>query len=534
MMKYENQAEAYERFLIEEAYNQQQLYTYIQEAMLWTSNDMTNEKLLSLTEDLKDTVKTKFNTLWEKIKEIVRKIVGNIEKLFSSNQSFLEKNKDIIIGKKLKYIESIDMYPYTEGVKRFTSTKIAEFNYDAVKRIDPENYNTSVVHGYFKLNGIECNAMEDMDDKCVDYFRGGQEKTFAANQINMTDLYNFCVNYNNIKETLDKDRNTIEGSYNKMINALTKVNINDNNGNNNGGEQQEGTPQNASTELYGSVFTEYAYSQFFDRYIMLEDTPNNGQPQNNNNPQPQNNNNNAGERSTSMTTNKPNTNPNQQAKDNAMDKSKTNLPKDDQLKNDAGNSENFNKIENQCKCWFNTASYILQAKAKVAEEVYKKYFEIISKHVKSYMGQAKDDTTGNSAVKNGTDLNNNLTPEAKNNLQKQQNAGITNVQIKYNDNNADGKNANAYTIQITSEKDGQNNVIYQSASAYPAANGKQYVPNSIRTYKDSSGIWKISRQYNDNGVVSKPQFYYIDTGKATTAETDYKDSNNINRENKNK
>ena len=53
------------------------------------------------------------------------------------------------------------------------------------------------------------------------------------------------------------------------------------------------------------------------------------------------------------------------------------------------------------------------------EEIYKKYFELISKHVKSYLGQAKDDNTGKISQKNGTDFNNDLTPEAKQAKEKQ-------------------------------------------------------------------------------------------------------------------
>ena len=188
-LKYKNQKAMYEKFLIEEAYNQRMMDIYIKESIGWASGEMDDNMLRSLSEATKDTIKSKFSTLWQKVQEIIRKVIGTISNFASSNQGFLEKNKEVIIGRKVQFTEDVEMFPYTEGIKRIAATKIAEFNYDRVKKIDREAFTNTVLHGYFQINQLEC-TMEDLQEKLIDYFRGGQEQTIKSTQLNMTDLYN--------------------------------------------------------------------------------------------------------------------------------------------------------------------------------------------------------------------------------------------------------------------------------------------------------------------------------------------------------
>lgn len=502
-MIYESQSRAYMNFIIDEAYNQEVMAKYIEEALLWTSGDISNKALLSLNEDLKTTVKDKFSKLWEKLKEIVRKVVGTISNFASSNQGFLEKNKEIITGKVVKYVDSLDMYPYTDGIKKMGATQIKEFDYEKVKNIDPDNFSQSVVHQYFGINEIE-STMEDFQDKLVDLFRGApQEKTYSAKELNLSDMYDFCYNYKtSIVNMLDKEQKIIDNSYNKIISALSKIKL------------------NPSNESY--LFDEEVpFSLFFEQYMIVNEED--GKPDDTNQHQD-------AEKSSDNTNNKPQQKASSYLKDKAIDNNKTNQPKNGELEKDVDNSaDNFNKIEEQARIWFNAASSILEAKTKVCKEIYDTYFNIMKKHVASYVGQAKDDKDGNTPTKNTTDYNNNLTDDAKKALDNQKN--IQDVQIRYKDNNNNQTNADDYVIQITSTDNNGNNIVqYQDVgSVYKADSKRDYKPKSIKVYKDGkTGLWKIGRQYDDgNGGTTKVQFRYITPDGAVDNSNDYKDNNKV-------
>ena len=517
-LKYKNQKAMYEKFLIEEAYNQRMMDIYIKESIGWASGEMDDNMLRSLSEATKDTIKSKFSTLWQKVQEIIRKVIGTISNFASSNQGFLEKNKEVIIGRKVQFTEDVEMFPYTEGIKRIAATKIAEFNYDRVKKIDSEEFTNTVLHGYFQINQLEC-TMEDLQEKLIDYFRGGQEQTIKSTQLNMTDLYNYCIDYKSkIVDVINHDKDVINTSYNKMIEIISKVTIKDNN--------QEQQAQNASY-LFD---TELHYSQFFGEYMSLLEYEDNNNTNNHNTNQNNNTGTGGQEKTTDMTQNKPVTKASAQMSNNKMDKSQTKYADSNKLSN--GSYEDLDKLDDKCRCWFTTATHILEAKSKVCEEIYKKYFELISKHVKSYLGQAKDDNTGKISQKNGTDFNNDLTPEAKQAKEKQGN--ITNVSIKYLQGNENCDNPDNYIIKIEREGENGTEVLYQKvADKYKAKpeEGSTYNAGSIKVYRDGkTGIWKIGRTYtNKQGVVSKVKFMYIDPNGAVQNADDYNTANDIKR-----
>lgn len=507
-MDYNSQASAYERFIIDEAYNQYKLGKYIEEAILWTSNNMTYEKLHSLNEGLKETIKEKLKAAWEKIKEIVRKVIGTIKNAAMSRQKFLEENKDVILKRQVKYKEEFDLYPYEIGIKRIGNTRIVEYDYGKVtgksggKMLDPEDFNATVVHGYFGIEEIESDK-EDFKDKCKDYFRGANNtKTYTNKQINMSNMYDFCVNYKTkIEDVLNSDQKKIDNSFNKAMNNLTSVKIEDKEKNTNESYLFESEP---------------VFSLFFDKYI-TEDGQNN-QPD----PPKQE------EKETDGTENKSVRNAAEHIKNNRMDTSKEKQADTKEMETDVNNDqENWNKREAAIRCWAEAAQDLLAAKAEICKEIYDTYLKIIEKHVASYVGKAKDDTSDRTNQKNVTDYNNeDLKPEAKEALEKQKE--ITDVQIRYTGDTYEKTDGNAFALKITlKDEQGNTREVYQDVKkTYPEAsdNNLSYKAESIRRYKDKNGLWKISRRYfdsNNGGTETKDRFLYIDPTKdvmdATTA-----------------
>lgn len=499
-MDYENQNNAYKTFLMNEAYEQEIMDLYIEEAITWASGEMTEEKLLYFQESVKDKAKEKFKGAWEAIKKAIRTVTGRIANFFKSQKSFLEDNKDIIISKKLKYKEDFDLYPYTEGLRRI-AVKTAAFDYSKVSALNPEgDYGKLVVKGYFELP-FECTK-DDLADKCDDYFRGGDEKTYQANEINMTDLYNTCYDYEEkIEKPLKNDLAVIEDAQNKMINAMDKVKV-------------------TSESFLFSDEPQIIYSQFLESYIIFneEDQDANAPEKETDNLQTRSNNP-AVHKSGDL------------VKNNKMNKSDNNYGKDGQIEKDInGDKEKWNKLNEQCELYISTAKIITNSKLKIAEEIKNKYWEIIENHVKDYIGQSKDDKEGDKPRDTGTDYANITDPEVKKALNNQK--GIEKVTLAYKTGNEKNDKKNDYYIKIEYiNNEGKNDIKVQDVNAiYPNNdNNIRFIPGSARVVRDKkTNVYRLFRSYWDMSSgksVKKTLAAFINLNKANVASDQFPDSN---------
>lgn len=514
-MNYELQESVYKNFLIDEAFNQFMMGKYIEEAIMWTSNTMTYDKLKSLNEDVKTKVKDKLKEIWNKVKEKLREAVNRIKNFASSRQKFLENNEDIIKKKVVKYQEEFDLYPYAEGIKRIGNARIVEYNFERVKDFDLNNYTESVLHKYFHLDGIESDK-EDLKDKCVDYFRGGNAtKTYTNKQINMSDMYDFCVNYKTkITDVLESDEKKIDSTYDKAISQLTKVKIED----------------KANNEFY--LFQdEPVKSYFFNEYMVPIDeaNPNPNPQQPNPNPSKPSEPPKPAERTSDGTNNDSVRKASQHLANNKMDNNNTQHAKDGEMEKEVDNNqEKYDQLSEKIETWCTTATSILSAKKTVCEEIYNTYMKIIEAHVKSYTGQAPDDKTGNTSAKNVTDYNNaDLDAEGKAAQQKQQ--GIESIEYRYMDGAEAQNDPDTYSLKLNIKDGDQTITKYQNvAMLYPGNNKLKYSPKTFRVYRDSkNGLWKLSRKYIENGKETKPRFVYIDgtKGGEDAVAAGYNDSN---------
>lgn len=497
-MDYESQKSMYDMFLLNEAYEQEKMNLFIQEAILWASGEMTPEKLQIIEEGVKDKIKEKISSAWEFAKKVVRTVVNRVSNFVKSEKSFLEDNKDIIIGKKVKYQEDFSLYPYTEGIKRMSEYKIPPFEYEKLnnKIPDPEaaekDFSNGVLKAYFDFTAFE-SSKDDLLDKAKDYFRGGPEKTYTAEQLNMTDMYNTCYDYKEkIEPSFKSDLDIIESTKEKMISALSKIKLNE------------------SVLFYDGPIT--MYSPFLESYVVFNEA----------NPPDPDDPTTKVDSTDNLTgkTNKEQVNKaGDQIKNTKMQKGDNNLGTDNLEKDINGDKELADKFQRRCDLYTDTARIITQAKISVAEEMYKKYKEIIEKHVKSYGGQAKDDTEGDKPKSGASDFNNNLTDDAKRALDNQK--GVTDVKICRTSQNVGNTDVNGYIIRIfMTDENGQNQIIDQDVEHfYPGTKDPTnlpFVPGSVSVSKDKNGIWGIFRTYkdNNNGGKEKKMVSYINTKKA--------------------
>ena len=474
-MDYQSQDIVYRNFLLEQAYEQERMYNFIQEAILWTSGEMSIEKLDKINEGVIDSAKEKLQKAWEKIKEMVRKAINGFKNFFSTKENYLQKNKDLIVGKKIKYTEEIEMYPYDEGIKRIANSPIPPFDYSRVSKLNIDNYTNEVLHGYFKMNQLNCDK-DELIDAAKDYFRGGDEKTYTAEQVNMTNIYNYCVDYKEkILKPLENDEKVIGDAAAKISKQLSIKDLKDDTPSTNN-ESVLFTPTTAYSEFFEKYFTEAEDEEMVDGAGAKQVT---------------------GDMTNKQSVNKVGT----QVKNNAMKKGDVKGPTDVE-KEGIKTTSQHSDVSKKCSEYTDTAMYLTTAKLAIAKEIYEFYWKIIKKHVASYGGQASDDTEGNAPVKTGTDYNNDLTPAAKE-AQKDQ-KGIQSIDICYKTGNDQCNNSNNYIIRINYVDDqGDNKVMFQDVSSAYQTNetknekeGLDFVPGGITVSQEGkSKLWKISRHF---------------------------------------
>lgn len=228
---------AYANFLFEQERNTIKLNAFISECLCIAEGGNIYDGIKAINEGISD----KAGSAWDKVMDFLRrmwgKFVENMTNLFNSNGYYLEKYKDIILKKPIKFTEKITMPNYFNGIKNIVAVKIPILNVQSLERIplNTEDANGMNILRTEFINAWNNNKPADNPDGkefkswAVDYFKGvGKgEVDFTASQINMTDMYNFCHDTKNITSTLEKDKSAIERANKEFAdevkNAMSKA-----------------------------------------------------------------------------------------------------------------------------------------------------------------------------------------------------------------------------------------------------------------------------------------------------------------------
>ena len=228
---------AYANFLFEQERNTIKLNAFISECLCIAEGGNIYDGIKAINEGISD----KAGSAWDKVMDFLRrmwgKFVENMTNLFNSNGYYLEKYKDIILKKPIKFTEKITMPNYFNGIKNIVGVKIPLLNVQSLERIPlnaedktgMDNLRTEFMNAW--RNGKPADNPNGNEFKAwaVDYFKGlgTGEVDFTASQINMTDMYNFCHDSKNITSTLEKDKSAIERASKEFAdevkNAMSKA-----------------------------------------------------------------------------------------------------------------------------------------------------------------------------------------------------------------------------------------------------------------------------------------------------------------------
>lgn len=386
-------AARYNQFLLEEFVEQQNMNRYIHEAVILAEGGDTFSKLQSLNEGFGEKVKE----LWNKFVGFVKRIFGKfseaMNKVLDTDKGYLDKYKDIILKKPIKFTE-VKMRKY--NLKGMTEAQVPLFNYGALqaKLTDKGVFMESIIPAF----GTSKGSVDDMSGWCKAYFCGGSEDLveIKPSEINMTDLFNYCYDFKaktmvNIKKDQDniinsannaqnlinqaiKDQKAAEDAVAKAKEDEAKKNAETNNQNQpaSGGSTEtrddgRGTVNVQSSNSSAMLFTDpVTYSTIYEGYFT--------------------------EAEVKTDANKPGTGTTGAVVDNDK-KFSTNVSNsygDAENKDSAtaavSNGLTEDKVNSAITVYSSVTQAIMGAKLTVSEWAYKEYMQVIRAHVKGYVG----------------------------------------------------------------------------------------------------------------------------------------------------
>ena len=205
---------------------QVELESYINECLILaegiTKSSINN--LVSFNEAERKGLFQRIKDVLKKFKEFIKRIFAKfsdkVSRFSKGNEAWLNKNRDIILNKPFKY-DSVTMPNYFEGIKRMTQAAVPAFS-------NFENMKSNFVNGDGEVDDkASCEWMAksiNMDkfkwyngvdfSLAVKHFLQGGENdiTFTAKTLNLTDMFNYCYEYDKMAKNIKTDSTTIDTS----------------------------------------------------------------------------------------------------------------------------------------------------------------------------------------------------------------------------------------------------------------------------------------------------------------------------------
>jgi len=189
------------------------LQLFINESIALSEKDLTNLSLIN--EGFKDKVKVAWDKLMAMIAKIWAKFMAKVDELFKSNSDYLSKYKNIILNVPLSD-EEYNMYPYWKGTDELKKLKVPKFESDKILK-DNDECAAEYYKKYYKKD-IE------LKDNIRNILRGSDEMTnIPKGQIPMTEMYNYCKDFDKLASLIEKDVKALEDGGNTVKKLLRQI-----------------------------------------------------------------------------------------------------------------------------------------------------------------------------------------------------------------------------------------------------------------------------------------------------------------------
>lgn len=370
----------YATFLMESLENQRSMERYIKECCILSEGVDIFERIQALNEGK---IGDKFKKFVEWIKGIIAKFIEKLNGLVAKDKTYLDKYKDIILGKKFKI--DADMPEYFEGLKRINKTTVPELKYESqVNLLAGENqeFAQSIISDV----KYDPTKFDSFSDFCKGYFQGSREaRKFPAAELttNVKDMFDFCYDNKTIVQKINNDLTVIDRAAKWAEGELSKI------------SKENEDNRNSSVATKESR----TYSAVYGRYITEGEADEKGK---------------LASASVSKSEEKPADSSNAA---NDSKKLSSNIQNTEYEKDDKGNSvakitdrdekiaasQDITTISKNIKAYNDACSDVLTAKLTICEKIRSDFMKIIRAHVASYVGKADDRGDNNSSKPEGSD-----------------------------------------------------------------------------------------------------------------------------------
>ena len=382
---------AYSNMLMNEAHNQTKIIRCLEEA------DSLSMGIIPLQESMADTIKATVQKIIATVRKIWAKFLGKVSEFVQSDKSWLDANKSTILNQTWKD-RTVELYIYDEVALTGDKFKVPQFKYDDFKEITlSENIESAFIKKYF---GTSLDEKEgDIREQIINKLRTEDMVEKSISSIDKRDLFNFCINYENIANNLKKDILVIEKNQSILNQELGKIEnelhikqkdeqeakkqqeksqSSEQSAEVKKAEQEAKNAENAASNAQSEAEkpkNESAYVSLYESVITLNE---------------------AGPKLGKLTSDKPaadNTtikgaNINTGARNTGLD---SDTAKAGASTQNTGNTENdineLNKIKQGAGKYFSCCSDIVMAKLTICQKMYKDYMFLLRAHVESYAGE---------------------------------------------------------------------------------------------------------------------------------------------------
>ena len=215
---------AYMAYLTNKAVLQNKTKRMVKEALILTNDSIpvneAVEQLISIQEssvgDAWDKFKAFFDKIWKKFMEFLNRAL-------SQDKTYLEKYKDTILNKEFK-LENVKMSgDYNKGVENISKYQVYQINSGDVSRMTKDSTGSYATFAQTLLMPAFKGSVgkQDFNAFCKSYFKGGeQEITYTGSNPSLSEMYNFCFTFNQISDSIQKDRIAMENAGRVFISAV--------------------------------------------------------------------------------------------------------------------------------------------------------------------------------------------------------------------------------------------------------------------------------------------------------------------------
>lgn len=190
-------------------------------------NESSYNDIVAINESrFRDIIKANCNRFMEFINNLAGKFLESMTKiLLNENKKYLEKYKDIILNKRPKDLEATFTGDYYLSTTRCQNMMIPIFNYKDYGSLllqddGMEAIITKLMSG---KTGFSYNKDKDMAESFKSYFIAGEkgEHKKKFKELDFKEMYNFCYNFKEINNIVNKDKKYLKQSTDAVVKAIT-------------------------------------------------------------------------------------------------------------------------------------------------------------------------------------------------------------------------------------------------------------------------------------------------------------------------